>query len=372
MQQMQQMMAAGPTPSQDVTEMDGRTKEQVSYPLRAHVSRDFVAIERVPWRHMEAFATGASWTTVSGEGNLCFWHSAALILREVGHPDSGLAPETLKHEVLQYGVEHAGTLAKELGSTAEAVCTSLHNEAQPLALATEKACVAFVHKYGVSLAIVETQHSYGWIFLAPYAPSNVNVHLLWLQNSHYWKGPAKSLSFTHGLQSNLPHQNIWVNLEAGGRVVRPRTQGHQGCQVPTADWMGRAGGRARRLLLLACSNVTGWGTAQMQLEQWIQHARVPDMWCIQETHLPAAREDQAQSWARAHGLKFVHAPATPTSERGSQGGVAICVKNHIGLSRVNLDVPPTLQGRIVAARVNLGPALTVVSAYLTTGLTDEE
>eukprot|EP00971_Amphidinium_carterae_P328979 6461171-Amphidinium_carterae.1 len=95
------------------------------------------------------------------------------------------------------------------------------------------------------------------------------------------------------------------------------------------------------------------------------------MWCVQETHLPRAREDQAHAWASAHGLKLVHSPAIPTEAGGSQGGVAICVKKHIGVAQVPLDVPDTLRGRVVAARVNVGPPLTLVSVYLTTGLSDD-
>eukprot|EP00971_Amphidinium_carterae_P307552 6111823-Amphidinium_carterae.1 len=230
--------------------------------------------------------------------------------------------------------------ARELGSTLESVTTALQQEALENAMAAEKALVAFLRKYGISLAVAETQHAYGWLFLAPFAQPEVTVHILWLHNRHFWKAPSRPLYFTHSLK------------KAGGKQNKSALKGHQGCHVTTSDWMARACGNASRLLLLACSNIIGWGTAQLQLESWMQH-------------------DRAEAWANARGLKLVQTGAIQTQNGGTQAGVAICVKKHIGISCIAVDTPDILQGRIVAALLNLGPPLTLVSVYFTTGLSDE-
>eukprot|EP00971_Amphidinium_carterae_P236884 4701698-Amphidinium_carterae.1 len=111
---------------------------------------------------MAAFAKHVQWTTFSGEGSLCFWHSARLILQDAGHPHAALEPELLKQEVLQYGIEHASTLAKELGSNVD---TPSHK--QQLWPQRKLASHSHTHKYGVSPAIAETQHSMVGSFWRP-------------------------------------------------------------------------------------------------------------------------------------------------------------------------------------------------------------
>eukprot|EP00971_Amphidinium_carterae_P307553 6111823-Amphidinium_carterae.2 len=72
MSQMQQMF---PVPNQtmaNVTEVDARTKQNVVYPTRTPSQSECVAIERVPWSHIQAFMKDVQWVSMSGEKNMCF------------------------------------------------------------------------------------------------------------------------------------------------------------------------------------------------------------------------------------------------------------------------------------------------------------
>ena len=109
-------------------------------------------------------------------------------------------------------------------------------------------------------------------------------------------------------------------------------------------------------------NATTWTSAIKYLRDTDAHVV-----CVQEHKLAEGRINEANAQANASGWRAVWSPATTTPKGAQSGGVAICVRQGIGLVKTN--TASEQQHRLVAASVEIPgvPPLLILSAYFSTG-----
>eukprot|EP00971_Amphidinium_carterae_P338353 6475625-Amphidinium_carterae.1 len=119
---------------------------------------------------------------------------------------------------------------------------------------------------------------------------------------------------------------------------------------------------------MVSSNVTSWGSAELQFDAWTgtgTHDFAPHIWCVQEHH---RREgpyitmvNQCDRW----GYSCFGAPAIPKNA-GTSAGVAVLFKKYVAATAIG-TVPEILHGRVAAVRAAVAGGITIISAYLTVG-----
>ena len=77
-------------------------------------------------------------------------------------------------------------------------------------------------------------------------------------------------------------------------------------------------------------NATSWTSAMKHLRETEAHVV-----CLQEHKLVESRIDEANQQVLAAGWRAIWSPATITSKRAPSCGVAICVRDGIGISRMS-------------------------------------
>ncbi len=120
----------------------------------------------------------------------------------------------------------------------------------------------------------------------------------------------------------LPEQNSAI------QYPRPTTGGSLG-NVMAPGFSARAptaSGNDRIQLLIETVNSTGWTALKMRLVRTEAHALL-----AQETWITQAAVASASAWARRHGWRSIWSPATVTKKGGTSAGVAIFVRDYMGL-----------------------------------------
>eukprot|EP00971_Amphidinium_carterae_P343835 6483850-Amphidinium_carterae.1 len=117
---------------------------------------------------------------------------------------------------------------------------------------------------------------------------------------------------------------------------------------------------------LVSSNVTSWGSAELQFDAWAStgtHDLAPHIWCVQEHHRRETSFTSMVNQCDRWGYGCFGTPAIPKNA-GTSAGVAVLVKKYIAATAVG-RVPELLKGRVAAVRAAVSGGITVVSAYLT-------
>ncbi len=117
-------------------------------------------------------------------------------------------------------------------------------------------------------------------------------------------------------------------------------------------------------LQVITANCTGWGPLQRLPESTAAHAVL-----AQEHHLRGIDVAAASQGAKARGWKSLWAEAEPGTGEGTRGGVAVFVRDFLGLSRPHWGDHVLASGRVVAAMME-GPGCRptlLVSAYFRDG-----
>ena len=109
-------------------------------------------------------------------------------------------------------------------------------------------------------------------------------------------------------------------------------------------------------------NATSWASAVEYLRETDAHVV-----CLQEHKLVDSKIDAANEQVQAAGWKAVWSPAILTAKGAPSCGVAICVKDGIGVFKTALDTAQP--HRMIASTVEFPglPAILLISAYFRTG-----
>eukprot|EP00971_Amphidinium_carterae_P084242 1667717-Amphidinium_carterae.3 len=115
------------------------------------------------------------------------------------------------------------------------------------------------------------------------------------------------------------------------------------------------------------TNVTAWSSGRRQFEHLSESI---DVACIQEHHVRAQTWPDVEHSMRGLGYKMSGHPADPGVGSGSHGGVAVAVRQFIGLTP-DVHVPTGyLSSRLSSVRIGgiIKGGLQVLSIYLKAGI----
>eukprot|EP00971_Amphidinium_carterae_P336082 6472238-Amphidinium_carterae.3 len=119
-------------------------------------------------------------------------------------------------------------------------------------------------------------------------------------------------------------------------------------------------------------NSTAWSSMLEQMRDWELQNSMPHVLAMQEHHLKESDIPRARLQTVDLGFRMLFTAALPT-QFGTRAGVAIGARTYVGRQSVPSPEEACLDGRVCAAKFNLGVpgGVTIISVYLTPGATME-